>query len=100
MKPTAPERADGSRDLDEWGDLWCGFERGGPEDVPGFHAGELFDRNGILFKVKWVSDYRFFLAESPASSFARIGTPKLNACTPCTTHSFSTSMISAIVAPL
>jgi hypothetical protein len=29
----------------------------------------------------------------------RIGTPRLNACTPCTTHSFSTSTISEIVAP-
>ena len=30
---------------------------------------------------------------------ARIGTPRLNACTSCTTQSFSTSMSSAILAP-
>jgi hypothetical protein len=40
-----------------------------------------------------------FRAERLASSFARIGTPRLHACMPWTTHSFSTSMISAIVAP-
>ena len=33
------------------------------------------------------------------SSSARIGTPRLQACTPWTTQSFSTSMISSIVAP-
>jgi hypothetical protein len=34
-----------------------------------------------------------------SSSSARIGTPRLQACTPWTTQSFSTSMISSIVAP-
>ena len=39
------------------------------------------------------------VAESLAISSARIGTPILHAWTPCTTHNFSTSMISSIVAP-
>jgi len=34
-----------------------------------------------------------------SNSSARIGTPRLQACTPWTTQSFSTSMISSIVAP-
>src|SRR4051794_3750111 len=34
-----------------------------------------------------------------SSSSARIGTPRLHACTPWATHSFSTSMISSVVAP-
>jgi hypothetical protein len=33
------------------------------------------------------------------NSSAKIGTPRLHAWTPCTTHNFSTSMISSIVAP-
>src|SRR5438309_5383697 len=36
---------------------------------------------------------------SLANSSARIGTPRLQACTPCATQSFSTSMISATLAP-
>src|SRR5215469_12312607 len=38
-------------------------------------------------------------AASRSSSSARIVTPRLQACTPCTTPSFRTSMISSTVAP-
>jgi hypothetical protein len=34
-----------------------------------------------------------------ANSSSRIGSPRLQACTPWMTQSFSTSMISSIVAP-
>src|SRR6185295_1678839 len=41
----------------------------------------------------------FDVDQTLSSSSARIGTPRLHACTPCTTQSFRTSMISSIMAP-
>ena len=39
------------------------------------------------------------VSRARSSSSARIGTPRLQDCTPCATQSFRTSMISATVAP-
>ena len=54
-------------------------------------------RTHRLHKIRHV--FAFWLAGLLSSSSARIETPRLQACTPCTTQSFRTSMISSIVAP-